>query len=343
MTKTCSSVRQGLYASLALLLTLCSFEAGAAVRTFFITGTLSNAGLDAPLVVGTPFTGTYTIDDMVVDTDPGDPNVGVYATGMFFIDFGPAIGTLTFDQGGSTRVVNDVLGPIGPAFTLDQFTISASAGARNTPGFSNPIGGASLFFRDSENGFPSVPLPAALTDDTLTGVPQVAGSPPWDTFGAGFDQFVSWQMPAAGDPNPVGCGPFSTQCFVNLQIATVNEAFPLTVNKTGSGSGTVTSNPAGINCEPTCNANLGGAVILTVTPAAGSVFTGWTGCDIVNGNVCTVNMTSARTVSANCDLALQPPLPGAQGVSDIPTLNIWGLLAMIGLLGAFLGWHRRKH
>jgi len=44
--------------------------------------------------------------------------------------------------------------------------------------------------------------------------------------------------------------------------------YTLTVNKSGNGSGTVTSNPAGINCGTACSANFtsGASVTLTATP-----------------------------------------------------------------------------
>ena len=50
----------------------------------------------------------------------------------------------------------------------------------------------------------------------------------------------------------------------------------LTVGRSGTGSGTVTSNPAGINCGSTCPAqfNDGTQAILTATAASGSTFTG---------------------------------------------------------------------
>ncbi|MFN7171098.1 MAG: hypothetical protein ACK4NT_07700, partial [Candidatus Omnitrophota bacterium] len=50
--------------------------------------------------------------------------------------------------------------------------------------------------------------------------------------------------------------------------------FTLTVNKAGTGTGTVTSNPAGINCGSACSAqfNSGTQVTLTATPDAGSTF-----------------------------------------------------------------------
>ena len=53
----------------------------------------------------------------------------------------------------------------------------------------------------------------------------------------------------------------------------------LTVNKTGAGTGTVTSDPLGINCGSICNAsyNHGTSVTSTATADPGSTFAGWSG------------------------------------------------------------------
>jgi List-Bact-rpt repeat protein len=74
------------------------------------------------------------------------------------------------------------------------------------------------------------------------------------------------------------------------------------------GNGTVTSSPAGINCGIACSASYhaGPVVTLTATPATGSLFTGWSGCDLVSGNTCTVTMSAARSV--NADFTGAPPL-----------------------------------
>ena len=52
----------------------------------------------------------------------------------------------------------------------------------------------------------------------------------------------------------------------------------VTVSFFGTGAGTVTSVPAGIDCDATCSAAfpMGAAVTLTATPAAGSTFLEWT-------------------------------------------------------------------
>jgi hypothetical protein len=78
-------------------------------------------------------------------------------------------------------------------------------------------------------------------------------------------------------------------------------SIPLTVTKAGTGSGTVTSSPAGINCGSVCSFNFatGTQVNLTATPNAGSVFTGFTGCSSLLGlNTCSVTLTSATSVTA---------------------------------------------
>ena len=57
------------------------------------------------------------------------------------------------------------------------------------------------------------------------------------------------------------------------------QSFTLAVVKAGTGTGTMTSSPAGINCTANCSGtfNSGTAVTLTAAPAAGSVFAGWSG------------------------------------------------------------------
>ena len=78
----------------------------------------------------------------------------------------------------------------------------------------------------------------------------------------------------------------------------------LTVSKAGTGTGTVTSAPAGITCGATCAADFGDgtSVVLTATPDAGSVFTGWTG-DCTGTGTCTLTMSADHTVTATFDTA----------------------------------------
>jgi len=80
--------------------------------------------------------------------------------------------------------------------------------------------------------------------------------------------------------------------------------FLLTVNKPGAGSGTVSSNPAGISCGATCSApyNSGTVVTLTAAAAGGSTFSGWSGGGCSGTGSCVVTMNAATTVAATFDV-----------------------------------------
>jgi phospholipase C len=77
-------------------------------------------------------------------------------------------------------------------------------------------------------------------------------------------------------------------------------SYNLTVDPAGSGSGTVTSAPSGIQCGTTCSANFssGASVKLTATAATGSSFAGWTGSCTGTG-ACNVTMDANTTVGAD--------------------------------------------
>jgi hypothetical protein len=74
----------------------------------------------------------------------------------------------------------------------------------------------------------------------------------------------------------------------------------LTIVKSGTGSGTVTSSPSGINCGTTCTYQFasGSSVTLTATPDASSTFSGWVGGITGSGSTVTVTMNSNAVVEA---------------------------------------------
>jgi hypothetical protein len=132
----------------------------------------------------------------------------------------------------------------------------------------------------------------------------------------------------------------------------------LSISKIGTGSGTVTTNPAGINCGVTCtfSFNSGQVVALTATPAAGSIFTGWSGdADCIDSSV---TMQAAR----NCVARFDRPqtnlnrLRGdfnADGRSDIVWRNndgsttVWlmngkTMVDGAGLISGGLGWSLKQ-
>ncbi|HEV7608027.1 MAG TPA: GDSL-type esterase/lipase family protein [Steroidobacteraceae bacterium] len=114
---------------------------------------------------------------------------------------------------------------------------------------------------------------------------------------AGGSAFAGWSGACSGTG---GCTVSMTQArsvtaAFNLITPTT---FSLAVTRAGTGTGTVTSNPAGINCGTSCTANYntGTAVTLTATASTGSLFGGWSGACTGTGT-CTVSMTQSRNVT----------------------------------------------
>ena len=64
-----------------------------------------------------------------------------------------------------------------------------------------------------------------------------------------------------------------------------------------NGSGTVASNPAGIDCGATCAATFKEGASVTLTAAPASDFVGWSGACAGDG-VCMVTMDAAKSVTA---------------------------------------------
>jgi hypothetical protein len=83
------------------------------------------------------------------------------------------------------------------------------------------------------------------------------------------------------------------------------QTFSLSLVKTGTGAGTVSSSPAGINCGSTCSGTFtsGTVVALTAIAATGSIFAGWTGdADCTDGSL-TMNAGESCTATFNLQTA----------------------------------------
>jgi hypothetical protein len=89
---------------------------------------------------------------------------------------------------------------------------------------------------------------------------------------------------------------------------TFTTAVTLAVTKAGSGSGVVTSAPAGIACGATCSAIFatGTSVTLTAAPSKKNTFLGWSG-ECTGTGPCVLSMTADRAVTATFKKPLTPP------------------------------------
>ncbi len=94
----------------------------------------------------------------------------------------------------------------------------------------------------------------------------------------------------------------------------------LVVDVAGTGTGTVVSEPAGIDCGASCSASFleGTTVLLTATPAADSHFAGWTG-DCAGTGDCIVPMDADRSVKATFE-AGATQVPSVVFSFDSPTV-----------------------
>ncbi len=106
---------------------------------------------------------------------------------------------------------------------------------------------------------------------------------------------TAWLVACGGGGGDAGDGGALTRHELLLQVV---------------GGGTVSSQPAGIDCGVTCSASYaaGTSVMLTATPAAGQTFSGWTGACSGSATLCTLTISEARSVIAT--FAAPPPVSG---------------------------------
>ncbi|HVQ60292.1 MAG TPA: choice-of-anchor L domain-containing protein [Solirubrobacterales bacterium] len=105
---------------------------------------------------------------------------------------------------------------------------------------------------------------------------------------------------------PSLCKPLTTQPLV-----------PLTVATAGEGNGTVTSDPAGIECGSDCEEayEVGQLIDLTAVPEPGYSFSGWSGAGCSGTGPCEVTVAEAEEVTATFD-PLPPPEPPSLTVTE---------------------------
>jgi phospholipase C len=91
--------------------------------------------------------------------------------------------------------------------------------------------------------------------------------------------------------------------------STTPGSFTMAVTMAGTGTGTITSSPVGINCPTTCSASFpqNTKVALSETPGTNSTFTGWSGA--CTGASCSITMIAADSITANFGPTSTTPPP----------------------------------
>ena len=133
---------------------------------------------------------------------------------------------------------------------------------------------------------------------------------------------ASWDTPLR--PHSGGSDAFVVKLNSKGELESTGPKINLTISKSGTGSGSVTSNPAGINCGSTCSATFpkDTTINLTATPAEGSVFVGWAGdCTGAGTNPeCIVTMDASKNVTAR--------FGSTTPTSGIELLRGWNFISM---------------
>jgi hypothetical protein len=168
---------------------------------------------------------------------------------------------------------------------------------------------------------------ASLETVTITKAGLASGTVTSNVGGISCDQTCTTQTVLIPYNTPVTLSqtPFGTAVFMGWSIGTCGSTCPFTVTgprtvtatfdppkytvtvttaAVDSGSGSISSNPAGVVCATPCKGTYVGSfyedtpVTLTASPASGSYVVGWTGDCVSATASCTVTMSQAKNVTA---------------------------------------------
>ena len=269
-----------------------------------ITGTADVGSPSGPMS-GAAFNATYSVSSsptngrgtMTVTSGSGGSDI------VYVISTSKFVAVPLSDQNPGMLIFERSLPPqtaVPPSITSQPSSQTVTAGQTAT--FTVTASGtAPLSYQWQKNGSPVGTNSASYTTPVTTA----------DDNGAQFTVVVS---------NSAG------SATSNAATLTVNvPRFTLTVTNQsgllGLGSGSVTSNPAGIDCGSACSASYvgGTTVILTAHPNLLSGVGWWAGCDGVSadGTACTVNMNAARSVVVNFKLLSDPSLGSLTGSGTV--------------------------
>ena len=209
---------------------------------------------------------------------------------------------------------NGVCGdPVDEAFVDSDKTITVTLTAEKVSAF----GGAAQ-------------SPLSVESVTIDYIPTTASTPPLSSrvlqFGGRvFTGGTSFNVPVLEANQKVGLAGYSAGSVYNYQVkisVALNEIYDneelnvssqmsvlmsgvcnaatLIVSKSGTGTGTVVSQPLGISCGTTCSSiyNGGATVVLSAVSDPGSSFSGWVGGGCSGTGTCTIAMNGDKTVNA---------------------------------------------
>ena len=114
--------------------------------------------------------------------------------------------------------------------------------------------------------------------------------------------FIGWSGACSGAGSCTV--PMNSDQTVSAQFDRLPDPVTLTVDKSGLGNGTVTSDPPGITCGQVCETTFerNTVVTLTAVPNDFSLFNEWRGGDCTGNGTCRITMDNNKKVQANFNL-----------------------------------------
>lgn len=170
-----------------------------------------------------------------------------------------------------------------------NLTWNASTDASGVTGY--------LVYRATAEGGPYTPM-AYVTETSFSDVARTIDTTWYYTLAPGTQYF--YKVAAVDEAYNISAQSGSASTTLD---AAPSGTYTLTVNRSGSPLGTVTSSPSGISCGSTCTytfdkettVHLKGDLAATAPYGA---FTGWSGAGCTNAAICTIHMDSDKTITA---------------------------------------------
>jgi hypothetical protein len=205
---------------------------------------------------------------------------------------------------GSCIVTMDAAKSVAATFDIQQFSLTVTSAGTGTGAVTSSPSGIDCGSDCSENYQPN-------TEVTLTATPATGSL------------FTGW----SGDCTGTGSCVVTMDTAKSITATFDVQLFTLTVTNSGTGTGLVTSSPAGLDCSSalcTTSFPYGTAITLTATPDSGSLFAGFSGGCASITTTCTVTLLQDTSLTADFNTTIISAAHnqlGLNGVDDVAVFD----------------------